>query len=62
VRAERAGARGTARLAEREANQLSQEEKAARATHVLTNDGTPEELEAAIAALMSTLAASEAGA
>ncbi len=62
VRAERAGARGTARLAEREANQLSQEEKAARATHVLTNDGTPEELEAAIAELMSTLAATEAGA
>ncbi|MFI5025175.1 MAG: dephospho-CoA kinase [Solirubrobacterales bacterium] len=62
VRAERAGARGTARLAEREANQLSQEEKAARATHVLTNDGTPEELEAAIAALMSKLAAREAGA
>lgn len=62
VRAERAGARGTARLAEREANQLSQEEKAARATHVLTNDGTPKELEAAIAELMSTLAATEAGA
>jgi dephospho-CoA kinase len=62
LRAERAGARGTARLAEREANQLSQEEKAARATHVLTNDGTPKELEAAIAELMSTLAATEAGA
>ena len=40
LRAERAGARGTGQLEERSARQLSQDEKAARATHVLANDGT----------------------
>ncbi len=56
VRAGRAGERGTEQLAEREARQLPQEEKAARATHVLANDGTREELEAAVAALIPILA------
>lgn len=56
VRAERAGGRGTELFAEREARQLSQDEKASRATHVLANDGTREELEAAVAALIPTLA------
>lgn len=60
VRAERAGARGTELLAEREAKQLSQEEKASRATHVVTNDGTVADLEAALAALMPTLTTVEA--
>jgi len=59
LRAERAGARGTEMFAEREAKQLSQEEKAAKATHVVRNDGTPEELEAALAELMPKLAATE---
>ena len=45
VRAERAGARGHAALDERAARQLSQQEKAQRATYVVVNDGTVEELE-----------------
>jgi dephospho-CoA kinase len=57
VRAKRAGARGTAALDERVSRQLSQEEKAARATHVVRNDGSPEELEAALAALLPQIAA-----
>ena len=60
TRAERAGARGTDNLAEREAKQLSQVEKAARATHVVANDGTPEELEAALAELLPKLTAAGA--
>jgi dephospho-CoA kinase len=62
VRTERAGARGTELLAKREAKQLSQEEKASRATHVVTNDGTPEELEAALAELYPALARAGVGA
>ena len=57
TRAERAGERGTERLAERSARQLSQDEKADRATHVIHNDGTREELESAIERLIPTLAA-----
>jgi len=57
LRAERAGARGTAAVDERVSRQLSQEEKAARATHVVRNDGSPEELEAALAALLPQIAA-----
>jgi dephospho-CoA kinase len=57
VRAGRAGARGTAALDERVSRQLSQEEKAARATHVVRNDGSLEELEAALAALLPQIAA-----
>ena len=45
VRAERARARGTDLLAERSGQQLSQEEKAARATFVVANDGGVRELE-----------------
>ena len=48
VRAGRAGARGTADLAGREGRQLSQEEKAGRADFVLANDGTVDDLEAAV--------------
>jgi dephospho-CoA kinase len=59
IRAERAGARGTGMLAEREANQLSQEEKAARATHVVENRGTPAELERALSELMPKLTGME---
>ena len=42
---ERAGARGHAALDERTARQLTQEEKAARATYAVANSGTLEELE-----------------
>ena len=45
VRAERAGARGHHGVDERAARQLTQDEKAARATHVVRNDGSIEELE-----------------
>jgi dephospho-CoA kinase len=45
VRVERAGARGTADLEARAGRQLSQNEKAARATHVVSNDGDVAALE-----------------
>lgn len=44
VRAERAGARGTGELEGRSARQLSQDEKAARATFVVHNHGSLEDL------------------
>ncbi len=59
VRAKRAGTQGLAMLAEREAEQLSQAEKAARATHVVANEGTLADLEAAIAELIPKLTATE---
>jgi len=55
VRSDRAGARGHAAVAERTARQLSQEEKASRAQYVVTNDGTPAELEAALSAVLDML-------
>jgi dephospho-CoA kinase len=55
LRAARAGARGTSELEGRSRRQLSQEEKASRATHVVGNDGTLEELEAALAKLAAEL-------
>jgi dephospho-CoA kinase len=55
VRAERAGARGHAAVDERAARQLSQDEKATRATHVVRNDGTVEDLEAALSAVLAKL-------
>ena len=45
VRRERAGSRGHAALDERTARQLTQEEKADRATYTVANSGTLEELE-----------------
>jgi dephospho-CoA kinase len=45
LRAARAGARGHAAVDERNARQLPQEDKAARATYAVTNDGSPEDLE-----------------
>ncbi|MGI9021069.1 MAG: dephospho-CoA kinase [Solirubrobacterales bacterium] len=57
LRAERAGARGTEMLTEREAKQLSQDEKAARATHVLVNEGSLSDLQAAVADLTANLSA-----
>jgi dephospho-CoA kinase len=51
IRMERARARGHEGLEARGERQLSQDEKAARATYVVENDGTIEELNAAVAAL-----------
>jgi dephospho-CoA kinase len=45
LRASRAEARGHRAVAGRDSRQLSQEEKAARADHVVRNDGTLEDLE-----------------
>jgi dephospho-CoA kinase len=55
VRRERAEARGHALVDEREALQLSQDEKAARADHVVRNDGSIADLEAALSALIAKL-------
>jgi dephospho-CoA kinase len=55
VRRARAEARGHALVGERDARQLAQEEKAARAQHVIVNDGTPEDLERALSALVEKL-------
>jgi dephospho-CoA kinase len=55
VRATRAAARGHHAVDERSARQLSQEEKAARATYVVANSGTVEELELALAAVLEKL-------
>jgi dephospho-CoA kinase len=55
VRRERAEARGHALVDEREARQLSQAEKAERAEHVVANDGSVEDLERSLAALLAEL-------
>ena len=55
VRRERAAARGHALVDAREARQLTQEEKAERAEHVIVNDGSVEDLEAALSALLAKL-------
>jgi dephospho-CoA kinase len=55
VRRARAGARGHALVAEREARQLAQEEKASRAEHVVRNDGSLEDLEQELSALVEKL-------
>jgi dephospho-CoA kinase len=55
VRAARAAARGHHAVDERSARQLSQEEKAGRATYVVTNSGTVDELEAELSAVLEKL-------
>jgi dephospho-CoA kinase len=55
VRRARAEARGHAFVGEREARQLAQEEKAARAEHVVENDGTLEDLEQRLSVLVAKL-------
>jgi dephospho-CoA kinase len=55
VRRERAAARGHALVDEREARQLTQAEKAGRAEHVVENDGSVEDLERALSALLAKL-------
>ncbi len=52
---ERARARGHTLVDEREARQLVQEEKASRAAHVVENDGSIEELERELSALVEKL-------
>ena len=55
LREQRAASRGHALTAERAARQLSQEEKAARATYVVTNDGSVEDLERVLSAVLDKL-------
>jgi dephospho-CoA kinase len=55
VRAERAAARGHHGVDERAARQLSQDEKAARATFVVRNDGTVADLEARLSEVLDKL-------
>jgi dephospho-CoA kinase len=57
VRGERARARGHALVDEREARQLAQAEKASRAAHVIQNDGSVEDLERELSALVEKLRA-----
>ena len=55
VRATRAAARGHEAVDERAKRQLSQEEKAVRASYVVVNGGTVEELEEALADVLASL-------
>jgi dephospho-CoA kinase len=55
LREERASARGHAAVAERTSRQLSQEEKAARASYVVVNDGSIEQLEARLSEVLAKL-------
>jgi dephospho-CoA kinase len=55
VRAERAGARGHAALDERTARQLTQAEKAAKATYVVDNSGSLRELEQELSGVLAKL-------
>jgi dephospho-CoA kinase len=56
VRAERAAARGHAAVSERDARQLSQDEKAERADHAVVNDGSVEQLSDRLAAVLDIVA------
>ena len=56
LRAERAAARGHHAVDERTARQLTQEEKAERATFAVLNDGSEEDLERKLAAVLDELA------
>ncbi len=55
VRAERAASRGHAAVDERTARQLSQEEKAGRASWIVRNDGTEADLEKALSELLAEM-------
>jgi dephospho-CoA kinase len=57
VRSERAAARGHEHVGERDARQLSQEEKASKATYVVRNDGTIDELRAQLSDVLGNLRA-----
>jgi len=55
ARVHRAGLRGTELLESRSSRQLPQTQKASRATHVIVNDGSLQELEREVAELMTRL-------
>ncbi len=55
LRRQRAAARGHVSVDERAARQLSQEDKAQLATFVVRNDGTPQELEQELSAVLDKL-------
>lgn len=55
LRRERAAARGHTLVDEREARQLAQDEKAARAEHIVENHGSIEDLERALSGLIERL-------
>jgi dephospho-CoA kinase len=55
TRRDRAGARGHAALGERTSRQLTQEEKAARATYTVANSGTIDDLQATLAGVLEKL-------
>jgi len=55
LRARRAGARGHEAVAERSSRQLSQREKSQRATYAVVNDGTVQELETKLSAILAIL-------
>jgi len=55
VRAQRVAARGHVGADARAARQLSQEEKARRATYTVTNSGTLEELEGELSGVLASL-------
>lgn len=55
LRRQRAAARGHALVDERAARQLSQDEKAGRAEHVVVNDGTVADLERELSVLLAKL-------
>ena len=55
LRSERAASRGHTAVEERSARQLSQDEKARRADHVVRNDGSREELKAELSRVLATL-------
>ena len=56
VRGARAQSRGHRALAERDARQFSQQEKAARSTYVVVNDGDLQELEHKLSSILDMLA------
>jgi dephospho-CoA kinase len=55
LRAQRAAARGHAAVDERAARQLTQDEKASRATYVVRNHGTVEDLQRELSDVLGTL-------
>jgi dephospho-CoA kinase len=55
LRAQRAASRGHAVVDERAARQLSQQEKAERATYVVRNDGSEQDLERELSAVLGKL-------
>lgn len=56
VRTERAAARGHAAVSERDARQLSQQEKADQADHVVVNDGSVDHLRERLATVLDAIA------